>query len=138
MILKDGDYQRIRNVLNVYIHWLWRQNYTWVIPILSHKIIPGCQFKVTLEFWLCLNVCGWQKISQKSLHSVRESLKTEVYSTYACNVWNVLYQFGFGVLWEVQRVENLKLLLKNSSRGFYIALNWHGFPRLFFQCMLEL
>ena len=47
----------------------------------------------------------------KKAYNMMIALQRQNYSTWACNVRNVLYRFGFGIVWETQYVGNVKIFI---------------------------
>ena len=67
------------------------------------------------------------------------NLQRQNYTTWACKVRNVLYQFGFGVVWEMQGVGNVNLFIKEFrlrlidcfKQDWHAALGSHDFYNVY-------
>jgi exonuclease III len=63
-----------------------------------------------VKFWLRLTMLNTDRLPKKA-YNMLLSLQRQNYTTWACKVRNVLYRFGFGIVWETQGVGNVKLFL---------------------------
>ena len=63
-----------------------------------------------IKFWLRLTRMENNRYPKK-VYNTLLSLQGQNYITWACSVRNVLYKFGFGVVWEAQCVGNVKSFL---------------------------
>ena len=52
------------------------------------------------------------------------NLQRQNYTTWACKVRNVLYKFGFGVVWEMHGVGNVNLFIKKFKGTLLRRLNF--------------
>lgn len=63
-----------------------------------------------VKFWLRLTMLDTGRYPKKA-YNMLLALQRQNYTTWACKVRNVLYRFGFGIVWETQGVGNVKLFL---------------------------
>ena len=67
------------------------------------------------------------------------NLQRQSYTTWACKVRNVLFKFGFGVVWEMQGVGNVNLFIKEFKlrlidcfkQDWHAALGSHDFYNVY-------
>ena len=67
------------------------------------------------------------------------NLQRQNYTTWACKVRNVLYKFGFGVVWEIQGVDKVNLFIKEFKlrlidcfkQDWHAALGSHDFYNVY-------
>jgi len=80
-----------------------------------------------IRFWLRI-VCMDETRLPKKAYNMLMSLQRQNYSTWACKVRNVLFMFGFGVVWEAQSVGNIKVfiaLFKQRLKDCFLQ-DWHA------------
>jgi hypothetical protein len=63
-----------------------------------------------VKFWLRLTSMEDHRYPKKAYNSLL-FLQRQNYTTWACKVRNVLYRFGFGIVWEAQGVGNVKAFM---------------------------
>ena len=76
---------------------------------------------------------------QKLIVIMLLNLQRQNYTTWACKVRNVLYEFGFGVVWEMQGVGNVNLFIKEFKlrlidcfkQDWHAALGSHDFHNVY-------
>ena len=64
-----------------------------------------------IKFWLRLTRMNNERYPQKA-YNMLLYLQRQNYTTWACNIRNILFQFGFGEVWESQGVGNIKLFVR--------------------------
>ena len=52
----------------------------------------------------------------KKEYNMLLALQRQNHSTWACEVRNVLYRFGFGIVWDMQSVGNTKVFLREFEQ----------------------
>ena len=63
-----------------------------------------------IKFWLRLVTMSDSRFPKKAYNTLL-FLQSRNYSTWACNVRNVLYMYGYGIVWEAQSVGNSKAFI---------------------------
>ena len=56
------------------------------------------------------------------------NLQRKNYNTWACSIQNVLHKFGFGVVWEMQGVGDVKSFIKEFKQRLIDSFkqDWHS------------
>jgi len=91
-----------------------------------------------IKFWLRL-VCMDDSRVTKKAYNLLLLLQGQNYVTWACKVRNVLYTYGFGIVWEAQSVGSIKLFIAqfkqrlqdNYSQDWHSALQSHSFYEIY-------
>ena len=80
-----------------------------------------------IKFWLRILKLDNDRLSKKA-YAMLIHLQKQNYDTWACNVRNVLYMFGFGYAWEAQGVGNERLFIKCFKQRLIDCAkqNWHS------------
>lgn len=63
-----------------------------------------------VKFWLRLAMLDNHRYPRKA-YNMLLTLQRQNYDTWACGVRNVLFRFGFGIVWETQGVGNVKAFM---------------------------
>jgi hypothetical protein len=63
-----------------------------------------------VKFWLRLTMMDEKRYPRKAYNMLLR-LQRQNYNTWACDVRNVLFKFGFGIVWEAQSVGNVKAFI---------------------------
>ena len=56
------------------------------------------------------------KMYPRKAYNMLLNLQRQNYSTWACNIQNDLYKFGFGVVWEKQEFGDVKSFIKEFTQ----------------------
>ena len=91
-----------------------------------------------IKFWLRLTCMDDGRYPRKA-YNMLLNLQRQNYTTWACKVRNVLYKFGFGVVWEMQGVGNVNLFIKEFKlrlidcfiQDWHAALGSHDFYNVY-------
>ena len=91
-----------------------------------------------IKFWLRIVFMDEQRYPKKA-YNMLMSLQRQNYTTWACQIRNMLYYYGFGVVWEAQSVGNTKSflvqfkqrLVDNFSQDWHSALESHSFYEVY-------
>ena len=80
-----------------------------------------------LKFWLHVTMMDNSRFPKKA-YTMMLMLQQQNYTTWACKIRNILYMFGFGIVWEMQTVGNIKLFIaefKQRLKDCYLQ-DWHS------------
>ena len=91
-------------------------------------------FVKCVKFWLRI-LCMDDSRYPKKAYNMLLFLQKQNYSTWACNIRNLLYTYGYGVVWEAQAVGDIKSfiaafkqrLIDNYAQDWHSALESHTF-----------
>ena len=90
-----------------------------------------------VKFWLKLTSQNHGRLSRKA-YNMLVALQKQNFVTWVDNIRNVLYMYGFGIVWETQGVGNQLLFLRAFKQRLIDCANqmWHSSieNREFFQC----
>ncbi|WP_293716285.1 hypothetical protein, partial [Thiolapillus sp.] len=80
-----------------------------------------------IKFWLRLT-CMDDKRYPRKAYNMLLNLQRQNYNTWACSIRNVLYKFGFGVVWEMQGVGDVKSFIKEFKQRLIDCFkqDWHS------------
>ena len=80
-----------------------------------------------IKFWLCLTFMDDKRYPRKA-YSMLLNLQRQNCNTWACSIRNVLYKFGFGVVWERQGAGDVELFIKEFKQRLIdcFTQNWHS------------
>ena len=95
-------------------------------------------FARCIKFWLRLTCMDDRRYPRKA-YNMLLNLQRQNYTTWACKVRNVLYKFGFGVVWEMQGVGNVNMFIKEFKlrlidcfkQDWHAALGSHHFYNVY-------
>jgi len=84
-------------------------------------------FSKCVKFWLRL-VCMDNSRYPKKAYNMLLMLQRQNYTTWVCSVRNVLYKFGFGIVWEAQCVGSVKLFIVEFKQRLLdcFTQDWHS------------
>ena len=80
-----------------------------------------------IKYWLRIVYMDNERFPKKA-YNMLLSLQSQNYVTWACSVRNVLYKFGFGIVWETQSVGDVNMFLNELRQRLIdcFAQDWHS------------
>ena len=85
-------------------YYFWRFDWLKQFGWFMYTLMPDV-------FWLRLTWIDHKRYPREA-YNMPLNLQRQNYNTWACSIWNVLYKFGFGVVWEMQGVGDIKSFIK--------------------------
>jgi hypothetical protein len=84
-------------------------------------------FAKCVKFWLRIVSMTDSRLPKKA-YNMLLSLQKQNYSTWACDIRNVLYMYGYGVVWETQSVGNVRAFIAQFKRRLIDCFiqDWHS------------
>ena len=86
-----------------------------------------CTYIRCIKFWLHLASLDRSRYPSKA-YKMLLSLQSQNYTTWACSVRNILFRYGFGVIWEAQSVGNEGLFIRTFRQRLIDCFeqNWRA------------
>ena len=83
-------------------------------------------FTKCIKFWLRIVQMEESRIPKKA-YNMLLFLQRQNYDTWACNVRNVLYMYGYGIVWEAQSVGSVNLFIRQFKQRLVdcYCQEWH-------------